>query len=111
MRDYYGPSAAQEARREFENIFKEKNIPKNIPLKKISVKSDTLPLLNLLDFDVNLLYTNSTKNELRRLIQQGAVKVNGRKVESINFELSIGQEYMIQVAKRSFVRVLLVKQP
>ena len=111
VRDYYGPSAAQEARREFENIFKEKNIPKNIPLKKISVKSDTLPLLNLLDFDVNLLYTNSTKNELRRLIQQGAVKVNGRKVESINFELSIGQEYMIQVAKRSFVRVLLVKQP
>ena len=111
VRDYYGPSAAQEARREFENIFKEKNIPTNIPLKKISVKLDTLPLLNLLDFDVNLLYTNSTKNELRRLIQQGAVKVNGRKVESINFELSIGQEYMIQVAKRSFVRVLLVKQP
>lgn len=111
VRDYYGSSAAQEARREFENVFKEKNIPTNVPLKKISVKSDTLPLLNLLDFDVNLLYTNSTKNELRRLIQQGAVKVNGRKVESINFELSIGQEYMIQVAKRSFVRVLLVKQP
>ena len=92
-------------------FLKKKISPTNIPLKKISVKSDTLPLLNLLDFDVNLLYTNSTKNELRRLIQQGAVKVNGRKVESINFELSIGQEYMIQVAKRSFVRVLLVKQP
>jgi tyrosyl-tRNA synthetase len=106
-----GVAAAQEARKEFENIFKEKNIPPNVPLKKITVKSDTLLLLNLLDFGIDLLYTNNTKNELRRLIQQGAVKANGRKVKSVNFELAAGQEYLIQVAKRSFVRVLLIKQP
>lgn len=107
VQQYYGRSAAQNARKEFEDIFKEKNIPKDVPLKKISIKGDSLSILDLLDYDVNLLYTNSTKNEFRRLIQQGAVKVNGQKIESVSFSLKKGEEYLIQVSKRSFLKVVI----
>ncbi len=105
---YYGQKSAQEARREFENIFKEKNIPKNIPCRKIIIQEKSLAIVRLLDYDIDLLYTNNTKNEFRRLIKQGAVKVNGEKISSVDFELLAGQEYLIQVAKRSFVKVILV---
>lgn len=105
---YYGQKAAQEARQEFENIFKEKNIPKNVPCKKIVVHGKSLSIIKLFDYGVDLLYTNNTKNEFRRLIKQGAVKANGQKIDSVDFELQVGEEYLIQVAKRSFVKIILV---
>jgi tyrosyl-tRNA synthetase len=61
------------------------------------------------DLQVPLLYTNNTKNELRRLIQQGAVKVDGQKVSSPQAVLKVPGTYLIQVARRSFVKVCLVK--
>lgn len=106
---YYGQRAAQEARKEFDSIFKEKNIPQDVAVRKISIFEDSLPLLNLIDLGVELLYTNNTKNELRRLIQQGALKVDGQKV-SLDFELRCGREYLIQVAKRSFIKVNISKK-
>ena len=106
---YHGARAAQAARKEFEKVFRDKSLPDNIPVKKIRIEGASLPLLNLLDYGVDLLYTNNTKNELRRLIQQGALKINGQKVDNVNVELAAGQEYVIQVAKRSFVRVILTQ--
>lgn len=105
---YYGQKSAQDARKEFESVFKEKNVPKNVSCKKILVQEARLPIIRLLDYDVELLYTNNTKNEFRRLIKQGAVKVNGQKIDSIEFELLADQEYLIQVAKRSFIKIILV---
>jgi tyrosyl-tRNA synthetase len=107
---YHGQRAAEAARKEFDSVFKDKNVPCNIPVKRISIDADSLPLINLLDHGVDLLYTNNTKNELRRLIQQGALKVDGRKVESVNFELKSGAEYVLQVAKRSFVKVVISRK-
>ncbi|HQP91208.1 MAG TPA: tyrosine--tRNA ligase [Candidatus Omnitrophota bacterium] len=104
---YHGEREGQNARHEFEKIFKENNVPDNVPVKKISSKEENIALMGLLDLGVELLYTNNTKNELRRLIQQGAVKVNGQKVESVNFTLKNPGEYLIQVAKRSFVKVII----
>jgi tyrosyl-tRNA synthetase len=107
---YHGEKSGQLARREFDSIFKEKNIPANVVVKKIIIQEESLPLMNLLDVGVEFLHTSNTKNELRRLIQQGAVKVNGQKVDSVNFVLKAGDEYLIQVAKRSFVKVALSRK-
>lgn len=107
---YHGSSAARDARKEFETVFKEKSLPKNIPVKKISSAKESLGILEILDFDVDLLYTNNTKNEFRRLIQQGAVKVNGEKMTSVSFEMKNPGEYLIQVAKRSFVKIQISRK-
>ncbi|HAJ57825.1 MAG TPA: tyrosine--tRNA ligase [Candidatus Omnitrophica bacterium] len=107
---YHGERSGQAARREFDSIFKEKNVPDNVQVKKVVIQEDGLPLINLLDMGIEFLHTNNTKNELRRLIRQGAVKVNGQKIDSLDFRLSAGQEYLIQVAKRSFVKVVVSRK-
>lgn len=49
----------------------------------------------------------SSKSEGRRLIQQGAVEVNGQKVDNPNHQLSVGQSYDIRVGKRRFAKIRL----
>lgn len=46
-----------------------------------------------------------SKNEARRLIEQGAVRVNHNVVKKLNFELSKG-EILLQVGKRQYVKVV-----
>ncbi len=110
VHQYFGQKEAGLARKGFEDVFKDRHIPKDVISKKVVTDRDSISLMGLLDLGVEFLYTNNTKNELRRLIQQGAVKVNGQKVLSLDFALAAGQEYLIQVAKRSFVKVMLIKK-
>ncbi|MFH1622082.1 MAG: tyrosine--tRNA ligase [Candidatus Omnitrophota bacterium] len=108
-KEYHGDREAKMARQEFERVFKEKELPQDIALQKLTVPSSKIPLINLLDYGLKILYTSNTKNELRRLITQGAVKVNSQRVTNINFELEIDREYLLQVGRRAFVKVLLKK--
>lgn len=110
VHQYFGQKEAGLARKGFEDVFKDRNIPKDVISKKVVTDRDSISLMGLLDLGVEFLYTNNTKNELRRLIQQGAVKVNSQKVLSVDFALAAGQEYLIQVAKRSFVKVIIIKK-
>ncbi|MDD5006053.1 MAG: tyrosine--tRNA ligase [Candidatus Omnitrophica bacterium] len=108
-KEYHGESEAKLARQEFERVFKNKELPQEIVQQKINIPGDKIPLINLLDYGLNILYTSNSKNELRRLIQQGAVKVNSQTISNINYELEAGREYLIQVGRRSFVKVILKK--
>ena len=49
----------------------------------------------------------SSTSEARRMIQQGAVEVDHQRVTSTDETLMPGKEYLIQVGKRRFKRVLL----
>jgi len=44
-----------------------------------------------------------------RLIEQGAVRVDGERVESRDTELAAGRSYLLQAGKRGFARVTLRK--
>jgi tyrosyl-tRNA synthetase len=46
-------------------------------------------------------------SEARRMIQQGAVEVDRRRVTSTEETLTPGSAYLIQVGKRRFKRVVL----
>jgi len=108
-KEYHGDREAKLAREEFERVFKNREVPQEIVLQKLVVPSNRIPLVNLLDYGLNLLYTSNSKNELRRLITQGAVKVNSQAISNINYELETDKEYLIQVGRRSFVKVILKK--
>lgn len=108
-RKYHGDRESKTARKEFERVFTEKETPENIPEQKLVVPSNKIPLVNLIDYGLNILYTSNTKNELRRLITQGAVKINTQKVSDINFELEVDKEYLIQVGRRAFAKITLKK--
>lgn len=80
---YYGEEKANQAGKEFNKVFRDKKIPDNIPEFKVKSR-------DLVDM---LLETKmaSSKNEARRLIEQGGVK----------FENNI-----LRVGKRRFARIV-----
>jgi tyrosyl-tRNA synthetase len=49
----------------------------------------------------------SSKSEGRRLIQQGAVEVDGQKIADLNHQLRVGQSYDVRVGKRRFTKIHL----
>lgn len=108
-KEYHGDREAKIARQEFERVFKEKELPQEIAQQKLTVPSSKIPLVNLMDYGLKILYTSNTKNELRRLITQGAVKVNSQRISNVNYELEVDREYLIQVGRRVFAKVILKK--
>ena len=108
-KEYHGDREAKLARQEFERVFKERELPQKITQQKLTIPSDKIPLVNLLDYGLRILYTSNSKNELRRLIKQRAVKVNSQTISNINYELEVNKEYLIQVGRRAFVKVKLKK--
>ncbi|MCX7759638.1 MAG: tyrosine--tRNA ligase [Hydrogenothermaceae bacterium] len=102
---FHGKEAAVVAKEHFEKVFSKKEIPEDI--NQISIKSLNLPSNSIELFElIYLLNLVPTKSEAKRLIKQGGVKVNGEKVEDFQREITLDKDYIIQVGKRKFVKVV-----
>ena len=97
---YHSPELAIMALAEFENVFKKKNLPEDIPVVK-GWGDELKGICNILK-DHNL--TDST-SAARRLIQQGSVTINGEKISDVNQELPGNLEYLIKVGKKRFLKI------
>ncbi|MBT5027907.1 MAG: tyrosine--tRNA ligase [Nitrospinaceae bacterium] len=97
---YNSPEAAEMALAEFENVFKKKNLPEDIPVVQ-GWGETSQGICNILKDNK---MTDST-SAARRLIQQGSVTVNGEKISDINQELIGNQEYLIKVGKKRFLKI------
>jgi tyrosyl-tRNA synthetase len=101
---FYDEEAANKAEEEFKNVFQKGNKPDDIPVFKIS-DSD---LVNNKIWIVKLLTSTglaSSNSEARRLIKQGAIKLDDEKVEDQDAEIEINDECVIQAGKRRFAKV------
>jgi len=96
---YHGREAGQIAEKEFERVFKEKELPSSIPIIKVQEKS-----FNILDLLVKTKLAPS-KSEAKRVILQKGVKINGEIKEDWKEVLQIKKEMIIQVGKRKFVKI------
>lgn len=96
---YYNKKAATLAEREFERIFKEKKPPTYLP--EIKIKKDIQDILTL------LVMTNlaTSKSEAKRLVLQGAVKIDGKVEKDWQKRVRIKKGKIIQVGKRKFVKL------
>ncbi len=96
---YYSEDKAKEAEQSFNLIFKEKKLPDNI--KEVSVAYGEIDACSFIK-DIDLA---SSRSEARRLIEQGAVKINGEIKKNIQEKILIKKGLVIQVGKRNFRRV------
>lgn len=96
---YHDKKSAEHAEAEFIEIFANKGLPENIPTQKISK-----PKINIVELLSETKLTSS-KNEARRLIEGGGVRVDGNKVASPDEEIDLSKEKLIQVGKRKFLKV------
>jgi len=47
----------------------------------------------------------TSKNEAKRLISQGSVKINQREIKNYDTDLPMDKEYIVQVGRRKFRRI------
>lgn len=100
---YHGKEAATKAKEEFENIFKEKGLPDYIPEFRIEGENEVwLPYIMKSSEFIN---TSST-GEAMRLIKQGGVSVDGKKWTDPYKKLSVVDEHILKVGKKSFLKII-----
>lgn len=105
VRMYHGSDAADAARLHFEKTIIKGEIPDDIAEYRLtSAPGARIGLLNLMN-DAGLTSSNS---ESRRMIQQGAVSIDGVKVEDISYEVDPETDtpFVLRVGKRRYVRVV-----
>jgi len=100
---YHSKAEADKQSEEFDRAFKDKGFPQDIPLQEITIGNTNI--LTVLVEGTKLL---ASRGEAKRKIQEGAVEVDGAKVNDINLELAAGKEYKIRVGKK-FARTLIKK--
>ena len=96
---YHSEERAQEARREFDQIFKDKGLPDEIAT--FSLSQPEMDIVSLLK-ETNLV---ASKGEARRLIEQGGVRVDQNKVTDAALVLSLKTPLLIQCGKRKIAKV------
>jgi tyrosyl-tRNA synthetase len=102
---YHGEAAAESAREEFNRVFRNKEIPEDIEVKNVSLTSGPLRIMKLLT-SMGLAPSNA---EAQRLIESGAVHMNGQRITDIRAEISQPGEYLFKVGKRRFLKVIAAK--
>jgi len=96
--EYHGSDAAERAREYFETKFQRREIPADAKVYKIDGEIWICELMKQIGF------VPST-SEARRLVGQGAVRVDGRTVTDINFRFMPGTNQVIEVGKRRVARI------
>ena len=100
---FHDAKSATKARQDFINRFAKGALPDDMPETTLTLEQDMIGIAALLK---QAGLTSST-SESFRMIQQGAVKLDGEKVSDRGLELAKGEVVVAQVGKRKFARITL----
>ena len=100
VKRFHSEEDAKKAKEWWEKTFSQREFPEDAPLVKIPEKK-----LRAVDLLVKIGAVKS-KNEARRVIQGGGLKVNGEKVTNPNVEIEVSGELKVKVGKKKFYRVV-----
>jgi tyrosyl-tRNA synthetase len=101
---FHDSSAATRARESFIARFQKGAMPEEMPELTLSADAEAMPIANLLH-QAGLVQSTS---EALRMIQQGAVRIDGERVADRKLEIAVGANHIFQVGKRRFARVSVV---
>jgi len=97
---YHGEEAARRAEEAFDKVFRRREVPDEVP--EYVLNQDRIWIVRLLTSS-GLASSNS---EARRLIAQGGVYIDGRRVTDPNLEVEFKGGEVVKVGKRRFLRVV-----
>ena len=95
---YHGQNAAKEAEQYFDRVIVNKDAPDEMDQVELSIDTQ------LIEVVTNEGLTSS-KGEARRLIKQGAIRVDDEKITDESHILLKGKEVVIKVGKRRFIKI------
>ncbi|MDD3729165.1 MAG: tyrosine--tRNA ligase [Candidatus Pacebacteria bacterium] len=96
---YHGEKEALKEEKEFEKIFVEKKAPSDI--LEVKIKEKELLIIDLI-FKAGLA---SSKNEAKRLVLQGAIKINEKKETDWKKKIAVLKGMVIQSGRRKFIKI------
>jgi tyrosyl-tRNA synthetase len=96
--EYHGAPAAYTALRYFEAKFQRREVPDDVPVFRLGQTLWVCELMKQLHFA-------SSTSEARRLVSQGAVRVDGNPVTDLNFRFVPGQHKVLEVGRRRVARI------
>jgi len=97
---YYSADDAAKAQEHFDRVIVNKQAPSDLPT--VEFEEASMPLVELL----MALKAFPSKNEARRMIQQGAVQADEQKITDINAVVELGENPVtIKAGKRKFFKV------
>ena len=102
---FIGEEAAHAASEEFTRIFAQKELPDEIPEVVVPAGVKMIGLLNLMVV-AKLAKSNG---EARRLVKQGAVRINDEKMSDDRAEIVPEDGMIIRSGKRGFAKVIIEK--
>ena len=101
---FHDVNSANKALENFEARFQRGEMPSEIEQIELRIINQSYGIASLLK-DAGLAASTS---DAIRMINQGAVKIDGEKIEDAKREINIGSEHIYQVGKRKFAKVKLL---
>ncbi len=98
VEEYHGADAARKAQGYFESKFQRREVPTNVPVYRIAEDIWICELMKQLNFA-------PSNSEARRLVSQGAVRVDGATIKDANFRFVPGEHKVLEVGKRRVARI------
>jgi len=100
---FHGAGAGEVAEENFVKRFRDSEIPDEMPQVSFALGDGGVLLARAMT-EAGLTKSNG---EARRSIDQGGVKLDGEKVGNPNLELTQAGEYIVQIGRRRFARIVV----
>lgn len=100
---YHSAEEAVSAEKEFHHLFVKKKVPEEIP--EIYIYRGVILICKLL-WAAGL---SESVSHAKRMIKQGAVRLNGEKVDDCLLKVNLEEEIVVQMGKRKFARVIPIQ--
>ena len=101
---FHGEAAARKASEMFQRVFRDRQAPEEAPVKNLTAGApQTIKVL------LTTLGLASSVSEAERLVKQGAVEIDGQRVDDPRKEVDLNKsrEFLLRAGKKKFVRVVV----
>lgn len=99
---YHDSTQAEEAESEFNRVFRDKEKPTEMP--ELNIKKSNYAIADLVQ-----RAGAASLSEAKRLVEQGGVKINDEVISDPNVRLEPEEGMIIQIGKRRFFKIKLVR--
>jgi len=99
VRMYHSAQAAQKTAEDFQRVFSQRELPEKIDEYKATKLNN-----NIIDLLVESKLMSS-RSEAKRKIREGAIDIDGVRVDDINYSVALTQPVVLRAGKHKFLRV------
>ncbi len=100
---YHGEEEANKAKAEFERVFQQRELPTEIPTVEVEPELLQMTIADLLV----ALELVASKNEAKRLINEGAVELNGKRIYDWREVIGVRTGDILRIGKRKFAKLVV----